>query len=409
MRVAIANSAQLLYPLGVMRLLFVADGRSPIALSWISYFVEAGHQVHLVSTYPCDHDPRLVSYHVVPVAFSRLAGAGKGASASQGRLRGAAVVRVRTLLRQWLGPLTLPGAVPALRALYNQIQPDLVHAMRIPYEGMLSALANPPSPLLISVWGNDFTLHATSNPLLARYTRLALRRTDALHADCQRDVRLAYTWEFDKNAPTVVLPGAGGVQGEVFYPPSQTQIHQAEMKPLVINPRGIRAYVRNDTFFKAIPVILQSIPDVRFVCPVMLGEPEAHTWIEQLNLTGSVELLPYQTRLQMADLFRRSLVAVSPSTHDGTPNTLLEAMACGCLPVAGDLESVREWIEPDVNGLLIDPSDPSDLANAVIAALKDTGLRQKAAEYNLRLIQTRAEHQGVMERAEKFYRNLLKN
>ncbi len=50
-------------------------------------------------------------------------------------------MRLRTALRQWLGPLTLPGAARQLRLLIDQVQPDLVHAMRIPYEGMLAALA----------------------------------------------------------------------------------------------------------------------------------------------------------------------------------------------------------------------------------------------------------------------------
>lgn len=385
-----------------MRLLFVADGRSPIALNWIDYFMEAGHQVHLVSTYPCDPDPRLVSYHLIPVAFSRLAGGGR---APQGRLRGTAAVRVRTLIRQWLGPLTLPNAVPALRLVIDKLQPELVHAMRIPYEGMLAALANPRSPLLVSIWGNDFTLHALSNPVLGRYTRLTLQRADALHADCQRDIRLANAWEFNENSPSVVLPGAGGVQRDIFYPPLEGT--QAEQNPLVINPRGIRAYVRNDTFFKAVPIILESKPNVHFVCPVMLGEPEAHRWVEHLELFESVELLPRQTRLQMAELFRRSLVAVSPSTHDGTPNTLLEAMACGCYPVAGDLESLREWIETGVNGSLVDPSDPHALAKAVLSVLQDTKLRGNASAYNQRLIERRAEYQGVMRRAEQFYRSLI--
>ncbi len=35
-----------------MRLIFVADGRSPIAINWISGFAAAGHEVHLVSTFP---------------------------------------------------------------------------------------------------------------------------------------------------------------------------------------------------------------------------------------------------------------------------------------------------------------------------------------------------------------------
>ena len=54
---------------------------------------------------------------------------------------GASAVRLRTLARQWLGPLTLSRAAQRLRAVIDQLQPDLVHAMRIPYEGMLAAVA----------------------------------------------------------------------------------------------------------------------------------------------------------------------------------------------------------------------------------------------------------------------------
>ncbi len=82
-------------------------------------------------------------------------------------------------------------------------------------------------------------------------------------------------------------------------------------------------------------------------------------WVQELGVAAQVELLPKQTRAQMADLFRRRAVVVSPTTHDGTPNTLLEAMACGCLPVVGDLESLREWITPGVNGLLVDLRHPA--------------------------------------------------
>ena len=55
---------------GIIRLLFVVDGRSPIALNWISYFVERGHEVHMVSTFICEPDLNLASLNVVPVAFS---------------------------------------------------------------------------------------------------------------------------------------------------------------------------------------------------------------------------------------------------------------------------------------------------------------------------------------------------
>jgi hypothetical protein len=315
---------------------------------------------------------------------------------------GGSAVQLRTLARQWLGPLTLNRAAQRLRAVIDQVQPDLVHAMRIPYEGMLAAITSPDAPLLLSTWGNDFTLHAPSTPLMQWYTRLALQRATALHADCQRDVRLAQKWGFDPAKPAIVLPGAGGVQLDLFFPPA---VPVAD--PLVINPRGIRSYVNNSAFFQSIPLVLRRQPQARFLCPAMAGEPQALRWLDELHIAGNVELLPFQSRPQMAELFRRSRIAISPATHDGTPNTLLEAMACGCVPVAGDLESLREWITPGQNGLLVDPNDPQSIAQGLLAALEDDALQQRARAQNAGLIAGRAEHGPVMRSAQAFYRLLV--
>lgn len=384
-----------------MRLLFVADGRSPIALNWIQHFLAAGDEVHLASTFVCEPDPRLASYHFVPVAFSELkrSGAVTGNAAPLGT-----TARLRTLMRQWLGPLTLSAAAPRLERLVEQIQPELVHAMRIPYEGMLAAAAMRGNqlPLLLSVWGNDFTLHAPSTPLMRRSIRRALERASALHADCQRDVRLAQAWGYAAQKPSVVLPGAGGVQREMFYPPPR-----AVSEPVIINPRGFRAYVNNAAFFKAIPRVLEVQPGARFICPAMQEEPQARQWASELGIASSVALLPRQSRAQMAGLFRQARVVVSPSNHDGTPNTLLEALACGCLPVAGDLESIREWITPGENGLLVDPNDPAALAQAMLQAASDEALFGRARQTNLELIASRADYHVVMQKAEDFYRAVL--
>ena len=402
-----------------MRILFVADGRSPTALNWIDYFLAQGHQVHLASTYACVPDERLASFHLTPAAFSELKRAAPGsAGAAAPRKRGVwggSLVQARTLVRQWLGPLTLPGASRRLQRVIAQVQPDLVHAIRIPYEGMLAALADPPVPLLVSVWGNDFTLHAPSTPLMGWYTRQTLRRADALHADCQRDVRLARSWGLGADKPAIVLPGGGGIQLDVFSPAAIDPNgggKEHRSKPLgsayVINPRGIRAYVRNDTFFRAVPLVLAKRPDVRFLCPTMAGEPQALHWLEESGCAGQVDLLGFRPRAEMAELYRQSTVVVSPSTHDGTPNTLLEAMACGCFPVVGDIESLREWIDQGVNGLLVDPADPQALAQAILTALEQPEQRQRAREHNLRLVAERAEYGKTMSRAEQFYAGLVK-
>jgi glycosyltransferase involved in cell wall biosynthesis len=404
-----------------MRILFVADGRSPIALNWMAYFAEAGaaedYEVHLASTYACRPALNLASLSFVPVAFSTAAGGargrqdiGGGKSGWRTALRRAGTAGLRTALRQWLGPFTLPTSARELKKIIGEIQPDIVHAMRIPFEGMLSALALSETdwPLLVSVWGNDFTLHATANPWMGSYTRRTLRRASALHTDCQRDLRLAREWGFDGAKPATVLPGNGGIRMDVFHPADEAS-RTGPGRPRsfqVINPRGFRAYVRNDVFFRALPGVLESERKVRFLCPAMQQEPQAQRWVEQLGLQASVELLPKLSRLQMAELFRESQIAVSLSTHDGTPNTLLEAMASGCFPIAGDIESLREWITPGVNGLLVDPGDPRALARAILSALQDSEIRRRAALSNRQLIRERAEYQQVMRQAAQFYHQI---
>lgn len=165
--------------------------------------------------------------------------------------------------------------------------------------------------------------------------------------------------------------------------------------------------MRNDTFFKSIPRVLEEFPAARFICTTMAGEPQALRWMAELGISDAVELLPRQTRAEMAELFRHSQVVVSPSFHDGTPNTLLEALACGCYPVVGDIESLREWITPGLNGALVDPGDEKALADAVCEGLSNPELRRQAAAYNLRQIEERAEYGKVMQEAEGFYRKII--
>ena len=399
-----------------LKLLFIVDGRSPIALNWIRYFVDSGHEVHLASMFPCQPDLDLASLTIVPVAFS--GAVEQGMKGDKGRwvigkvLRAIASPAARTWLRQRFVPRSLPRAAKTLRALITDLQLDLVHAMRIPYEGMLAVLACSSlpilrPPLLVSIWGNDFTLHAPATRRMTQLTRFAMEHTDALHTDCYRDQRLAKEWGFDADKPAIVLPGAGGIQLEIFRPPRSLKTSEVS-RFTVINPRGLRTYVRSDTFFRSIPLVLARHPQTRFVCPAMAGQAEAEKWVESLGISPSVDLLPRQSRTQMADLFRESQIVISPSMHDGTPNTLLEAMACGCLPVVGDIESLREWITPGVNGLLVDPDDPQELAQAICEGLQNPELRARAQIENARLVADRAEYGKVMGEAEKFYRELIR-
>jgi len=153
--------------------------------------------------------------------------------------------------------------------------------------------------------------------------------------------------------------------------------------------------------------VLKKHPNAKFLCTGMQGETQAMQWTKELEIEHAVELLAPIPNMDMADLYRRAQILVSPSIHDGTPNTLLEGMACGCLPVAGDLESIREWITPNENGLLFDSTDHHSIAEAIIEGIENKSLREKAAGLNGAIISARAEYKNNMQRAEEFYKQVI--
>src|SRR5262249_14669061 len=255
-----------------MRIVFIVDARSAISRNWINGFIERGHRVHVISSYPCF--PQTIAgaeIHQFPMTFSSFSQIDQNGSIPQASLRdrlprGLATLRrgafsqLSVALRAWLGPLELNRHVQKLNRLIAQISPDITHAMRIPFEGIVAAKSMPArSPLVISVWGNDFTLFAARNRLIARDTRRTLQRADALHCDCIRDKLLALrVWGFDSSKQWIVLPGSGGVRTDLFQgqpdPEYREELNILSGVPVVLNPRGFRAYVRNESFFKALPL-----------------------------------------------------------------------------------------------------------------------------------------------------------
>jgi len=388
-----------------VNLLIIADGRSPITRRWIRMLQPLNYTINLVSTYPCQPVDGVNETILFPVAFAGLSGSQAGGGARGGRK---VVSRYRGLaatLRHWLGPLTITHAEKDYLELLNRLQPDLVHALRIPYEGMLASRTPTGIPLVISTWGNDFTYHAISNEVMGSATRRALLRADGLISDTVRDLRIARAWSFNPAKPAVSVPGNGGI--DLAEIENITQGIDPAVPWQVINPRGFRSgSVRNDTFFKSIPLILSLYPEVQFICPWMAGQPEALSWVNRLRILDNVSLLPMISQAELWREFARSLVSVSVSEHDGTPNSLLEAIAIGCLPVCGDIESIREWIRNGENGILVDPADAYALAEAVQRGIMDEEFRRAAAARNREIIRERAEITIVRQKVAEFYQRM---
>ena len=57
---------------------------------------------------------------------------------------------------------------------------------------------------------------------------------------------------------------------------------------------------------------------------------------------------------------------IMPSSWEGFPNVLCEAMSCGLPVLASDVSDVRHIMEDGVNGYLMNPTSPDDMAKTII-------------------------------------------
>ena len=53
-----------------MKVLLIADGRSPITQRWIESMREDNIEVYLASTYPCPRPENISGFYLMPVAFA---------------------------------------------------------------------------------------------------------------------------------------------------------------------------------------------------------------------------------------------------------------------------------------------------------------------------------------------------
>jgi glycosyltransferase involved in cell wall biosynthesis len=72
-------------------------------------------------------------------------------------------------------------------------------------------------------------------------------------------------------------------------------------------------------------------------------------------------------------------IFVLPSLSEGLSNSLLEAMGCGCCPIASDTGGNPELVKDGETGLLFPRGDAAALADRLRTVLGDSALRQNLA------------------------------
>ena len=118
-------------------------------------------------------------------------------------------------------------------------------------------------------------------------------------------------------------------------------------------------------FLDAAAIVLGKVPNCQFL---IVGDGPDRASLEASAMERGIASSVTFTgpRSDVPALLKASDLFVLASLWEGMPNALLEAMAA-CLPVvATAVEGSREIVSSDVNGLLVEPRNATDLANAII-------------------------------------------
>jgi len=365
----------------------VADMRSPHSLGWSQGLLQLGIEPVIVSSRALSDQqrsqlPRQVAAAIVhepsdPLSRSRiwLTSAPRALQTARRLTRGLQSERAPGAPApehpgpEGSGRLELPLELAIAHRLGGAIlkyghryRPDCVHALRVPFEGVAATRASRYWPSAISIWGSDLARQAPAHPRLAKATRQALLRAGALHADCRRDIALARQWGVPESAVSLMAAGNMGFDESVFHPAGR----ERRQRSLVVMPRGTASHVNYLGSLAAASRLAPLFPEVTFVGVRLRGDAGAETMRAGCRAAERIVLTGPLTSREYAELCQNAVAVLSPTISDGTPNSVLEAMACGAVPIAGDIGPLRDLLGDRLSDGLVDPTD----AAAIQAALE---------------------------------------
>ena len=126
-----------------------------------------------------------------------------------------------------------------------------------------------------------------------------------------------------------------------------------------------------DEILDILPELIAKVPDlVYLVAGDGTDRPRLEAKVKSLDLERHTVFTGHVAEAEKADHYRLADVFVLAGRGEGFGIVLLEAMACGVAAVASKLDGSREAVLNGALGVVVDPTDRTDLQAGILAALQ---------------------------------------
>ncbi|SEH45426.1 Glycosyltransferase involved in cell wall bisynthesis [Halopenitus malekzadehii] len=267
------------------------------------------------------------------------------------------------------------SALSEFRRVLREFQPDIVHAHnRFFYTSVLAAVYS-----ICADYKLVTTLHLGDIGMISGFGGVAAK---TFEQTISRFVISRSEQVICVSAAAELIAQSLGANRTVVI---RNVVDINEFSPNSINGKSllyIGRFVHNNgiqDLLTALPSILDSHPDAE-IHLVGSGplEEEVLATIESSGLSDSVTTYDYVD--DISEMYDRASVFCRPSYSEGLPLTMLEAMASGVPPVVTAIAGVPEVVTDYETGVLLEPGNPDEVAQAVIELFDDAELRARLAK-----------------------------
>ncbi|WP_326940187.1 glycosyltransferase [Actimicrobium sp. GrIS 1.19] len=270
------------------------------------------------------------------------------------------------------------GIVRTLRRIVKDRKGVVIHA-HCAYPdavGVALAAALLRLPFLVTAHGSDINVYARQ-PLLRPQIRWALRRAIGVVA-VSRSLEARIAALIGTDATSIACIPCAAYDTTVFFPRPRQQARTAlQIAPhaRVVLFVGMLVPVKGLEFLVDAWIALQRAGKVDATDRlVLLGEGlQRKLLAERIAEVGMAESVLFGgavTQAEVATWMSAATLLCLPSRNEGTPNVIVEALACGIPVVASAVGGIPDLLVEGETGLLVPPADVVALSNALARAFE---------------------------------------